>query len=391
MTQSDRPTIIANSKRFATRVAPGLLAIASFFAAPKTAHADRLRDLCDVAGVRENQLVGYAIVTGLQGTGDDAQAPFAAQSLYALMRRLGIQIDEQLSKQVRLKNVAAVVVNTNIPAFARPGQKLDVTVTSVGNSKSLRGGVLLQGLLKGPDQKVYAVAQGALVLGGFEAKGASGSSSQTNITTTARIPAGALIEREIPTKFVDQGQVTLNLREADFRTAQRVVIAVDRDFGKGAATALDAGSIKIAIPGPFKAKTVEFLAKLQDIDVSPASVARIVINERTGTIVAGGDVRLSPVAIAHGGLSITVKEAPIVSQPTAGLLGGNAGTTQVVQRSEVKVEEAPNPPMRFVEGATSLADVANSLTALGVSVRELASILQALRAAGALRAEVVIQ
>ena len=365
-----------------------LLSLAAL-AIPRAARADKIRELCDVQGVRDNQLVGYGIVTGLQGTGDDASVPFAAQSLLALMRRLGVQID---AGQVRLRNVAAVLVTANIPPFARTGSRLDITVSSTGNARSLQGGVLIQTLLAGADRHVYAVAQGALVLGGFEAKGASGSSVKMNITTTGRVPNGALVEKEIPSAFAKDDVITLALRQANFSTAQRIVEAIDKELGAGAATASDPGAVRVKLPIEYKNKGVEALAKIEQIDVTPSTVARVVINERTGTIVAGGDVHLQPVAIAQGGLTIVIKETKAVSQPPGGLLSASKGTTVVTPQSDVNAQEnQQTPTMTYLDAATSLADVAHALSTLGVTPRELASILQALKSAGALSAEIVMQ
>jgi flagellar P-ring protein precursor FlgI len=391
-----------------------------------SARADRLLDLCDVVGVRENQLIGYGVVVGLQGTGDDVSAPFAMQSLRSLLRRLGVQID---SGQLRLRNVAAVLVTTNVPAFVRSGGHLDVTVSSVGNARSLRGGVLAQTPLRGADRRVYAAAQGPLIVGGYEAGGAGGG-VQAATTNTARIPGGALVEREIDTSIQQDGALTLALKEPSFLTAQRVVDAVNAQLGQSAARALDAGSVevKVTVPAdpapavdanvaakksdPKVAKTkqelalearekaakqraeadkraaaaVSLLAKLTTVEVAPDTAARVVINERTGTVVAGGDVRLLPVAIAQGGITINVRERAEVSQP--GALSG--GTTEVVRQTDVEANE-PTPQVVFLGGAASLADVAKALSSFGVSPRELASILQALRSAGALRAEIIVQ
>jgi flagellar P-ring protein precursor FlgI len=361
----------------------GLLVLA--FAAP--ARADRVSDLCDVVGARENQLLGYGVMTGLNGTGDDVfSSPFAAQSLLALTRRLGVQID---AGQLRLRNVAAVIVTATIPPFAKPGSHLDVTVSSMGNARSLSGGVLLQAPLYGADMHVYAVAQGPLVLGGYEARGISGSSIKNNATTAGRIPGGALIEREIAMPFAKDDVITLALKQGDFVTAQRIAEAVNKSFGAGTATALDGGTVRVKSK-EMAGRPVELMAKLSDIDVTPSSSAKVIINERTGTIVAGGDVRLSPVAIAQGGLTIVIRETPIVSQPLAPF--GHTGTTVVTPQTEITAaEDKPTPSMTFLQGATSLADVTNALSTLGVGPRELASILQALRSAGALRAEIVTQ
>ncbi len=348
-----------------------------------SARADKLRDLTDVVGARDNQLVGYGVVTGLNGTGDDITVPFAQQSLRALMRRLGIQVD---AKQARLRNVAAVVVTATIPAFVREGSRLDITVSSMGNAKSLRGGVLVQTPLRGADRKTYAVGQGALVVGGFSANGFSGSSLQENVTTTGRVPTGALVEREIKTVYSVKDKITLALRSPDFGTAQKVVEALNKTFGDGSAKALDGGSVEIKAPGDLKDKPVELLSKLGEIDVDPVSSARVVINERTGTIVAGGDVHLSAVAIAQGGITISIQETQQVVQPNAFA----AGQTQAQQNSNVQANEK-GPALTYVKGAATLADVAQSLSTLGVSPRELASILQALKGAGALRAEIIVQ
>ncbi len=348
-----------------------------------SAKAEGLLDLCDVVGARDNQLVGYGIVTGLNGTGDDASVPFAAQSLKSLLRRLGVQVDQ---KQLRLRNVAAVMVTATIPPFSRPGSRLDVTVSSIGNARSLTGGVLVQTPLRGADRRVYAVGQGALVVGGFSASGASGSSVSSNSTRTARVPNGALIEREISTEFAPKGKVTLALRDPSFVNAARIAEAVQNAFGAENAVALDGGAVEIKLPENLRKSPVSALAQLSSIDVEPQSEARVVINERTGTIVAGGDVRLSPVAIAQGGITISISETRNVSQPN--LLGG--GDTAVTPDSVVEATEA-QPAFTYVDGAATLADVAQAISTFGVTPRELASILQALKAAGALRAKVIIQ
>ncbi len=346
---------------------------------PRDAAAGKVRDICDVVGARDNQLLGYGVVTGLNGTGDDVSAPFAAQSLRALLRRLGVQIDQ---RQVRLRNVAAVLVTTNIPAFVRQGSKLDVTVTSIGNARSLRGGVLIQTPLRGADRRTYAVGQGALIVGGFSAS-AGGSSVTENSTNTARVPGGALVEREIRSEIASKGKITLSLRTPDFITADRVSQAINKALGAGSAKAIDAGAIEVKASG----STVALLAKVSDLEVELPSSAKIVINERTGTIVAGGDVQLSPVAIAQGGITISVTETPLVSQPGA----FTQGTTQTAKETDVQAVEQRPPTLSYVKGATTLADVARSLSVLGVAPRELASLLQALKAAGALHAEIVVQ
>ena len=362
-----------------------LLALLSVVFVTMPARAERLRDLVDASGARENQLVGYGIITGLSGTGDDVSAPFTAQTVLSLLRRLGVQVDPT---QLRLKNVAAVIVTAQLPAFAKAGTKVDVTVSSVGNAKSLSGGTLIQTLLKGADQKTYAVAQGSVIVGGFEAKGGSGSSVAKGTTTAGRVPEGAIVEREIVATIVVGGALKLELRTPGFTVASRIAEAVNVKF-PGSASALDGGSVRVKIPEAFDGKIVELMAQLEEVEVIPVRRARVVINERTGTIVAGGDVRLSPVAVMHGSLTIVIKESPTVSQPGPSLIGGK-GTTVVVPRSEIRTSEAGRA-MAYVPPAPTLADVATALSTLGLSPRELAGVLQALRAAGALEAEMVVQ
>jgi flagellar P-ring protein precursor FlgI len=351
---------------------------------PRVAHAEKLRDLCDVSGARDNQLVGYGIVTGLTGTGDDTSVPFTAQSVLSLLRRLGLQVTPT---QLRLKNVAAVMVTATLPAFAKAGTKIDINVSSVGNARSLVGGVLVQAVLKGADQRTYAVGQGSLLVGGFEAHGASGSSVKSNTTTSARIPEGAIVEREVAASLVTNGTMKLELRNPGFTVAARISEAVNKKFGANASNALDSGSVLVHVPAEFTNKIVDLVASLEEIDVTPVRRARVVINERTGTIVAGGDVRLSPAAVVHGGLTIVVKETPAVSQPTAAF---GRGTTVVVPQTDIQTSEG-DKSVTYVPAQPSLSDVASALGSLGLSPRELASVLEALRAAGALEAEVVVQ
>jgi flagellar P-ring protein precursor FlgI len=353
----------------------------------RTASAERLRDLADVAGARENQLVGYGIVTGLGGTGDDASVPFAGQSTLSLLRRLGIQVDP---KQLRLKNVAAVVVTATLPAFAKPGTKIDVTVSSIGNAKSLSGGTLIQSVLKGADQKTYAVAQGGVLVGGFEARGGSGSSVKSGTTTAGRVPEGALVEREVLTTLVSDGQLKWEIRTPGFAVAQRIAEAIEKKLGPGSAKAPDGGVVVVKVPAAYDGKIVELVSTLEELDITVVRRARVVINERTGTIVAGGDVRLSPAAVVHGSLTIVVKETPAASQPKAPLLGSAAGTTVVVPKTEIQTSEG-NRNLAYVSAAPTLADVATALGKLGLSPRELTSVLQALRGAGVLEAELVVQ
>jgi flagellar P-ring protein precursor FlgI len=369
---------------FLVRLVASVLVLATaLLACPHPARAEHIRDLAEVAGARENQLIGYGLVTGLSGTGDDTSVPFTSQSVLAMLRRLGVQVD---STQIRLRNVAAVVVTATLPAFAKQGTKVDVTTSSIGNARSLSGGVLVQTLLKGADQKTYAVAQGAITVGGFEAKGGTGSGVKQGSTTSGRIPEGALVEREIPMEVVEGGAIRFQLRTPGFGVSSRITAAINAKFAD-AATATDGGGVRVAVPAAFQGRIVDLLAELEELEVTPVRRARVVINERTGTIVAGGDVRLAPSAVVHGSLTIVVKETPTASQPIAPF---GTGSTVVTKKSEVLTHEQVKQ-VAFLPQAPSLADVASALTVLGLSTRELTSVLQAMRAAGALEAELVVQ
>jgi flagellar P-ring protein precursor FlgI len=364
-------------------LAAALLGLAAA-ALPGEARADRIGDLCEILGARDNQLVGYGLVTGLAGTGDDTSVPFAAQSVVSMLKRLGVQVDP---RELRLRNVAAVAVTATLPPFAKPGTKVDVVIASIGNAKSLSGGVLVQTPLRGADQKTYAVAQGAITVGGFGAKGASGSSLSNGTTTSGRIAAGAIVEREVQQDFSAGQSLKLALRNPSFVLASRAASAIDAALGEGTATALDGGSVLVKIPESYMKRTVELAAKIEEIDVAPVRRARVVVSERTGTIVAGGDVRLAPSVVVNGGLTIVVKEAPVVSQPPPLTAGGKA---EVVPRTDITTQESKGP-VQYVPEAPALADVASALGRLGLAPRELISVVEALRAAGALEAEVIVQ
>lgn len=385
-----------------------LLSFCAVLAWSGQVRAEHLSDLADVVGARENQLVGYGVVTGLDGTGDDFRSRVAEQTLRSLLRRLGVQVDD---KALRFRNVAAVLITATIPPFARTGTKIDVTVSSIGNARSLMGGVLVQSPLRGADRVTYAVAQGAVVVGGYSARGRSGSSFQSNVTNTGRITGGALVEHEIPTNLTgvvpdDQSKdakkkekkgdknkekndpkLTYSLRTPDFVTAQRMATAINDALGSAMAEAVDGGAVTVKLADEFKENPVPLLARLAEVEIVPHLPARVVVSERTGTIVAGGDVRLSPVAIAQGELNISIYEQFDVSQPNPFT---ESGRTTVRPRSDISTDER-EVPLQYIEGGATLKDVASVLGAMGVTPRELASILQALKTAGALRAEVVIQ
>jgi len=367
-------------KRFIA-VLPLALLVLVVAAAP--AHATRIEELCDVRGVRPNQLVGYGLVVGLGGTGDTGQARFTVQSTAAMLRRLGATIDPS---SIQTKNAAAVMVTSTLPPFAHPGTRIDVTVSSLGNARSLAGGTLLQTPLYGADRRVYAVAQGSLVIGGFSAEGGSGSSVSHNHTTVGRVPQGAIIERRAAAPPLSSERITLSLREPSFVTAQRIARAIDGSLGAGSASAVDPATVEVRVPAAHRRNPVGLLATVQVLDVEPDAPARVVIDERTGTVVLGAGVRISEVAIAQGGLTVEVRERPRVSQP--GPL--SAGQTAVVADSEVHAEARPGN-VHHVANTASLQDVVAALNALGARPRDLVAIFQALRSAGALRADIEVQ
>jgi flagellar P-ring protein FlgI len=345
-----------------------------------TAKAERLKELVTVEGVRSNPIIGYGIVVGLGGTGDDASSAATRRPMAAMMKRLGVTIAES---ELKAKNVAAVAITAELPPFARAGMKIDVTVSSLGSAKSLQGGTLLVTSLKGADLRTYALAQGPLTVGGFLASGASGSSAQKNHVTAARIPGGATVERAAPGKL-EAAEVVLILKEADFTTATRIATAVDAAVGSPAAEVRDPAAVRVKIPEGEA--VVAFLSKLEAIEVTPDVVARVIIDERTGTIVVGANVKLGPAAIAHSGLTVTVAETPVVSQPNQLADGKTVETPS----TEIAVDEAPGR-LVYTPGAATVADLAKALDAIGAKPRDLVAIFQALKSAGALRADLVVQ
>lgn len=346
--------------------------------------ADRIKDLAGLAGVRDNQLVGYGLVVGLDGTGDRTQqTQFTVQSLRNMLNQLGIVLPPTANLQ--LANIAAVMVTANLPAFAKPGQAIDVTVSSIGNANSLRGGSLLMTPLKGGDGQVYAVAQGNVVVGGFGVEAADGSRVSVNVPSAGRIPSGATVEREVPTPFADTDRIVLNLKSADFTTAQRIVKSVDETFGGGVARALDSGSVAVAAPRDPDQR-VAFVSMLENIEVEPGeTAARVIINSRTGTVVINRNVKVTAAAVTHGSLTVSITNDPLVSQPNP--LGG--GTTAVVPRSNIDAQQAESRAFLFDPGV-SLSDIVDAVNAVGTAPGDLVAILEALKEAGALRADLIV-
>ncbi len=358
------------------------LLVAVTLALPIPGHGARIKDLAEVQGVRPNALMGYGLVVGLQGTGDTAASLFANRSLAGLLAKLGIVVDPLL---VKVTNVAAVMVTADLPPFARIGEPIDVTTSSIGDAKNLQGGILLATPLLGVDGEVYALAQGALSIGGFGASSAQGDRVQKNHLTVARIPGGALVERELGLRFGGRDSIRLVLREKDFTTAARLAQAVNGAIGDGTAWAADAGSIEVRIPADAKMNPVPFLARIEELDVQPDRVAAVVLNERTGTVVIGADVRISAVAISHGNLSIRISTRTAVSQPAP---FAEVGSTVVFDNEEIVIQEQGSA-LAMVQGVT-ISELVRALNAIGASPRDLIAILQSIKAAGALQAELRI-
>ncbi len=349
------------------------------------AHAQRLMDLVSIQGVRSNQLVGYGLVAGLDGTGDQTvQTPFTVQSLTNMLTSLGITVPANEISTLMLKNVAAVMVTAELPAFSQPGQKIDVTVSSVGNAQSLSGGTLVLTPLKGADGQVYAMAQGNLIVGG-EGASANGSKQVKNHLSVGIITDGATVERVVGTSFDKGNTVRLELNQMDFATVSRVVDAINRHFGFHTAQAIDGRVIQVQAPLDSNGR-VAFLGELQNINVTPSEEgARVVINARTGSVVMNQEVTLDPCAISHGNLTITVTSTPSVSQPNA-MANGNTTTTAT---SQISVQEAPGA-VALLRGGANLADVVKALNSVGATPQDLLSILQAMKSAGALHAELEV-
>jgi flagellar P-ring protein precursor FlgI len=349
------------------------------------AHASsRIKDLAAFEGVRENTLVGYGLVTGLKNSGDDLKkiAP-TKESLIGMLERLGINVRADI---LDTKNVAAVLVTATLPPFSRQGSRIDVTVSSLGDAKSLQGGTLAVTSLLGADGEVYAVAQGQVQIGGFTAEGA-GATITRGVPTSGRIPSGAIVEREIDFHLSDLKTIKLALRNPDLTTARRITDAINAYLGVATAVATDSGTVVIVPPKGFKGNNASLMTKIEQLQVEPDQVARVVIDENTGVVVIGEDVRISTVAIAQGNLTIKVTETPQVSQPSP---FSETGTTQVVPRTDIQVDEDKDKRLAVVNTGVNLQDLVNGLNSLGVGPRDIISILQAIKAAGALHAELQV-
>lgn len=368
-------------RRRGARILAALAAVlAMALAAAHTAHGTRLKDIASFSGSRTNQLVGYGLVVGLSGTGDKRGSEFTVQSIYNMLDRMGVRVDRDTLKP---KNVAAVMVTAQMPVTAKPGTRMDVTISSLGDSSSLLGGVLLVTPLKGIDGNIYAIAQGPLLVGGVSAEGAAATVSK-NITTVGMIPGGANVERAIPFEFNQQEGLSIALKHADFSTAQQVAQKINDAMGGAFASAIDGGTVALTVPDQHKGNLVPLLANLENLEIRPDNKARVVVDEKTGTVVVGLNVKLAPAAVTHGNLQIEIRESAEVSQP----LPFAAGQTVVVPETDIAVQEE-NRKLKLVEGA-SLQELVQGLNALGATPRDLISVLRTLQASGSLHAELEV-
>jgi flagellar P-ring protein FlgI len=344
-------------------------------------YAERIKDIASIAGVRDNQLIGYGLVVGLDGTGDTS-TPFTTQSLQSMLKQFGISLD---TTPTSMKNIAAVVVHATLPPFSKPGQYIDITVSSLSNAKSLRGGSLLITPLKGIDGNVYALAQGNVVVGGFGVATDDGSSISVNVPSAGRIPNGAIVERSVPSSFGQAGSIVLNLHKPDFTTANRMADAINEWIGLGTAQPIDGTSVAVTAPAEYEQR-VAFASLLENITFEPGSApARVIVNSRTGTVVISQHVTVDEAAVSHGSLIVTITEDPIISQPGA----FSDGTTTVVPSSDISIEQEDNRMFLFNPGV-SLDDLVRAVNQVGAAPGDLVAILEALKESGALRAELII-
>lgn len=337
----------------------------------------RIKDIVEVEGARDNQLTGIGLVTGLPGTGDNST--MATQMMRNMMRNFGVTLD---ARAARTRNIAVVSLTAKLPPYARPGQNIDVSVSAIGNASSLQGGTLLQSPLKAADGKVYAVAQGSVLVGGYNAEGSAASRTK-NIPTAGRIPGGAIVERDVPMDYATGGQMALLLRDPDYTTAQRIADAINKKFGV-VASPIDAGRVLIDVPVQYLTAPTAFLANMERLEIEPDTTARVAVNERTGTVVMGGNVRISSCAVAHGNLTVSVREDPNVVQPAS--FGG--GSTAVEHRSDITVDE-DGTSMIAMPSTTTVRDLVRVLNSIGATPRDIIEILQAVNEAGALHGELV--
>ena len=359
-----------------------LIAFTAFFVMAVPAHATRIKDLGAFQGVRPNQLTGYGIVVGLAGTGDD-NLEYATQGMNGVASRFGLTLPPGVNPA--LKNAAAVMITAELPPFARPGQRLDITVSAMGRARSLRGGTLIMSPLRGADNQIYAMAQGNLAVGGLGVSAQDGSQVSVNVPSSGRIPGGATVERAVETGFATTAGLTFNLADSDFTTAQRIADAINREVGQPIARAEDGVSVAVQVPQGAEIRAA-LMSRIENIEVEPADApARVIVNARTGTVVINGAVRIRPAAVSHGRLTVSVQEDPQVSQPRP----RSGGQTVVVPNSTIEITEHRSPMFNFAPGA-SLSEIVRAVNAIGAAPSDLVAILEALKQAGALRAELII-
>jgi flagellar P-ring protein precursor FlgI len=382
--KKERETMYRISRKYVKGISVVVLVVLLFLTGAVTeSGAARVKDIAGVKGARPNQLSGYGLVVGLNSSGDDKKTEFTFQSLANMMKRMGIEIDKQ---KIKLDNVAGVMVTATLPPFAKVGTRIDVVVSSMGNATDLQGGTLLLTPLTAPDGNVYAVAQGPISTGGFTAGGDAGGGVQKNHPTVAYIPGGAIVEKNVQLNLLEDQAISLNLNNPDFTSCLRLTRVINQGLGGELAQPVDGGTVKIKVPQPFQNSLVEFISLVENMQIAPDNIAKVVLNERTGTIIMGENVRISTVAVSHGNLSIIVKENKDVSQP---LPFSERGRTVVTPDTEVRVEEE-DARLIMVQEGVNLREVVNGLNAIGVSPRDLISIFQVIRASGALQAELVI-
>jgi flagellar P-ring protein precursor FlgI len=389
------------------RAAKPFIIALGFFLLAFPAWGARLKDITAFKGIRSNPLIGYGLVVGLNGTGDGSNTEFTIRSIVNMLERMGVHIDSDRIRQVKVKNVAAVTVTANLPPFSRVGNRIDVTISSLGDATGLQGGTLLMTPLKGVDQQVYALAQGPITTGGFNVSGASGGGTQKNHPTVGVISKGAIIEKEVPIPLEGKQELTLCLFNPDFTTAEKVKETINRFMGGDHSKCIDSGTIRIRVPDASQNNVAELISAIEKLDVVPDAVAKVILNEKTGTVVLGENVRISTVAVAHGNLNIQIKEKQNVSQalpfapaapngtgiavvpPGTGTVITPGGATVVTPESDVSVKEEKRE-MAILPSGVNLGEVVRALNALGVTPRDLISILQSIKAAGALQADLEI-
>jgi flagellar P-ring protein precursor FlgI len=378
-----------------------IIAAVFIFMGPLTGYSARLKDISTIKGIRQNQLLGYGLIVGLNGSGDKGGTSFTIQALVNMLEHIGVHVSPE---EVKVKNVAAVIVSAKLPPFARIGNKIDVILSSIGDAKSLQGGTLLLTPLKGVDGKVYALAQGPVSIGGYSAGGEAGGGVTKNHPTVGRISGGASIEKEIPLTIMSKKEFTIILNNPDFNTAARAANAINLKMGENLAKPIDSGTLQFNVPEKYEGGVVRLIARIEEVEIEPDSVAKVIVNEKTGTVVVGENVRIQKVAVAHGNLSINIKEKRDVSQPlpfspsgggvapqqmAKGTIVAPGGNTVVVPESDVSIAEEANRLLLIPKGRT-IGELVNALNAIGVTPRDLITILQAIKAAGALQGELEI-